>query len=153
MTSSSIKLTLTLPTHLMWFHVLLSMHFGYVFLEIILFSAWFFKNLHLNGWMLMSTLRHYILKVGGGIINIIYEVNTCTSPTLELTITLFASENAFWLCVSSNDLVQYLIFHKPCIWMLESSCELFCMVPWKLDNGSSVCIEQDNLKKHNLSSF
>ena len=77
----------------------------------------------------VEPLMDDILKVkGGGFINIFYEVNSCTSPTLEISITSFASENALWSCVSSNDLVHYMIFHKPSIWIIESSCELFCMV-------------------------
>ena len=58
------------------------------------------QTLHLNGW-------------------------TFTSHTFEITIILCASENALWLCASWNDFVQYIYFHKPCIWMVESSCELF----------------------------
>ena len=64
-------------------------------------------------WMVESSVELFldaILKVrGGGIISIIYEVKT--SPTMEIILTLCASDNALWLCVSSNYLVQYMIFH------------------------------------------
>ena len=48
-----------------------------------------------------------ILKVRGG--GIIYEVKT--SPTMDIILTLCASDNALWLCVSSNYLAHFMIFH------------------------------------------
>ena len=71
---------------------------------------YFAQTLHLNGWILMWTLSEWYFKREGGII-IIYEVNSSTSYTWKCTTTIIlcASENALWLCVSSNYLVQYII--------------------------------------------
>ena len=146
------KLTLAFLTHLKLpsFYMLLECTLVMCFFKISCSVHDFSQNLHLYSWILMWTLQYCILKVREGGIRIIYEVNTFPSPTLEITISLFANENALWLCVSINDLFQYLIFHEPFIWMLESSCELFCILFWKLENGS---IKQDYFKKHNLSVF
>ena len=88
-----------------------------------------------------EVFQHDILKVkeGGGII-IMYEVNTCTSHTFEITIIICASDNAPWLCVSSRYLVQYMIFHKPWIWMVESSVELFLDAILKVRGGGIIGI-------------
>ena len=113
--SSSMKLTFALFPHPVRDYVLLIMHSGYVFLQVVLFSTLFFTNLtnewlnpqlnscsiqdisqtlHFDGWILMWTLLHGISKVREEAI-IICENNTFTSQTFEIIILFMCS----WECI------------------------------------------------------
>ena len=107
------------------------------------------ESVNVNGWILMWTLLHGILKAREGDIIIIYEVNTCTSHTWKLHIWNYHHFMWFWECTLVMCFFKLFRLVHDCPqtlhlngWILTWTLSAWCII--KVREGDIITIYEVN---------